>query len=230
MPPFSHDLALGFFRKVASSVAAGDTICWRQGSTATSSARCSSGLNTPPNQPHRATSRKCWCIARRAARHRRRLDRGGGRRSPAAWPLASCVGYGARRKRPPALHPCRLEPNRDRSGLCAVSGWPSLRHGHPCGSGWIGDRGPSFRAMWTSSVRHLEIPGLVLAHHPGMTERTFNASPPDRLPADHRLLAGDAPVVAGQRAALAECAMAGHHERDRFFRPPHPPHVTPWGS
>src|SRR5262249_36306852 len=33
-----------------------------------------------------------------------------------------------------------------------------------------------------------------------------------RFPAEHRLLAGDAPVIAGQRAALAEGAMAGHHE------------------
>jgi hypothetical protein len=38
-----------------------------------------------------------------------------------------------------------------------------------------------------------------------------------RLPAQHRLLAGDAPVIAGQRAAFAERAMAGHHERDRVL-------------
>src|SRR5579871_5408646 len=37
------------------------------------------------------------------------------------------------------------------------------------------------------------------------------------FPTDHRLLAGDAPVIAGQRAALAECAMAGHHERNRVL-------------
>src|SRR5215207_5028952 len=36
------------------------------------------------------------------------------------------------------------------------------------------------------------------------------------LPAQHRLLARDAPVIAGQRAALAERAMAGHHERHRI--------------
>src|SRR5438128_9398727 len=38
-----------------------------------------------------------------------------------------------------------------------------------------------------------------------------------RFPAEHRLLAGDAPVIAGERAAFAERAMAGHHERDRVF-------------
>src|SRR2546430_12233098 len=38
-----------------------------------------------------------------------------------------------------------------------------------------------------------------------------------RFPAQHRLLAGDAPVIAGQRAAFAERAMAGHYERDRVF-------------
>src|SRR5258708_34557803 len=37
------------------------------------------------------------------------------------------------------------------------------------------------------------------------------------FPAQHRLLAGDAPVIAGQRAALAERAVARHHERDRIF-------------
>ena len=35
------------------------------------------------------------------------------------------------------------------------------------------------------------------------------------FPAEHRLLARDAPVIAGQRAALAERAMARHHERHR---------------
>src|SRR5689334_19898767 len=36
------------------------------------------------------------------------------------------------------------------------------------------------------------------------------------FPAEHRLLAGDAPVIAGQCAALAERTMAGHHERHRI--------------
>src|SRR6476469_1032500 len=62
----------------------------------------------------------------------------------------------------------------------------------------------------------LRILGLVLMHHPGMTGILMH-SHLSGFPADHRLLAGDAPVVAGQRAALAERAMAGHHERDRGF-------------
>ena len=33
----------------------------------------------------------------------------------------------------------------------------------------------------------------------------------------HRLLAGDAPVIAGERAAFAEHTMTRHHERDRIF-------------
>src|SRR6185312_12856393 len=33
------------------------------------------------------------------------------------------------------------------------------------------------------------------------------------FPTQHRLLAGDAPVIAGELAVLAERAMAGHHER-----------------
>src|SRR5438445_11640433 len=36
------------------------------------------------------------------------------------------------------------------------------------------------------------------------------------FPAEHRLFARDAPVIAGQRAALAERAVAGHHERHRI--------------
>ena len=50
------------------------------------------------------------------------------------------------------------------------------------------------------------------------------------FPAEHRLLAGDAPVIAGQRAALAERAMAGHHERDRVAcRPRRRRRVRPSG-
>src|SRR5258708_31895400 len=37
------------------------------------------------------------------------------------------------------------------------------------------------------------------------------------FPAEHRLLAGDAPVIAGELAAFAERAMAGHDERQRIF-------------
>src|SRR5260370_18762374 len=37
------------------------------------------------------------------------------------------------------------------------------------------------------------------------------------FPAQHRLLAGDAPMIAGQRAAFAERAMAQYHERYRAF-------------
>src|SRR5690348_5852508 len=37
------------------------------------------------------------------------------------------------------------------------------------------------------------------------------------FPTDHRLLAGDAPMITGQCTTLAERAMAGHHERDWIF-------------
>ena len=43
---------------------------------------------------------------------------------------------------------------------------------------------------------------LVQSHLPG-------------FPAQHRLLAGDAPVIAGERAVLAERAVTGHNERER---------------
>src|SRR4051794_11821928 len=38
-----------------------------------------------------------------------------------------------------------------------------------------------------------------------------------RFPSNHRLLARDAPVIAGQRAAFAERAMARHYEGDRIL-------------
>jgi ribosomal protein S18 acetylase RimI-like enzyme len=56
LSPFSHDSALGFFRKVAGSVAAGDTVLL--------AARLDGrivgtlGLDTPPNQGHRADVKK----------------------------------------------------------------------------------------------------------------------------------------------------------------------------
>src|ERR1700688_3570246 len=76
---------------------------------------------------------------------------------------------------------------------------------------------PSFRGDAKHRTRNLEIPGLVLTHHPGMTEVYLLYPHLPGFPADHRLLAGDAPVVAGQRAALAERAMARHHERKRVL-------------
>src|SRR5438034_840678 len=38
-----------------------------------------------------------------------------------------------------------------------------------------------------------------------------------RLPAEHRAFSGEAPVIAGERTALADHAMARHHERYRVF-------------
>src|ERR1700739_553247 len=59
---------------------------------------------------------------------------------------------------------------------------------------------PSFRCF--ASPRNDGV--LVNPHLPG-------------FPAQHRLLAGDAPVIAVQRAALAERAVAGDYERHRIF-------------
>ena len=58
MSPFSHDQALVFFRKVAGSVAAGDTVLLaaRLGTKIVGTVQL--GLDTPPNQSHRADIRK----------------------------------------------------------------------------------------------------------------------------------------------------------------------------
>jgi len=58
MSPFSHQQALTFFRKVAGSVASGDTVLLaaRLGDRIVSTVQL--GLDTPPNQPHRADIKK----------------------------------------------------------------------------------------------------------------------------------------------------------------------------
>jgi GNAT superfamily N-acetyltransferase len=58
MSPFSHQEALAFFRKVAGSVASGDTVLLaaRLGGRIVGTVQL--GLDTPPNQPHRADIRK----------------------------------------------------------------------------------------------------------------------------------------------------------------------------
>jgi GNAT superfamily N-acetyltransferase len=58
MTPFSHGEALVFFRKVAGSVASGDTVLLaaRLGGKIVGTVQL--GLDTPPNQPHRADIKK----------------------------------------------------------------------------------------------------------------------------------------------------------------------------
>ena len=68
MSPFSRDSALGFFRKVASSVAAGDTLLLAARLDGTIVGTVQLGLDTPPNQPHRADIKKM--LVHRSARGR----------------------------------------------------------------------------------------------------------------------------------------------------------------
>ena len=66
MSPFSHQQALTFFRKVAGSVASGDTVLLaaRLGDRIVGTVQL--GLDTPPNQPHRADIKKL--LVHRSAR------------------------------------------------------------------------------------------------------------------------------------------------------------------
>jgi GNAT superfamily N-acetyltransferase len=66
--PFSHDQGLAFFRKVAASVASADTVLLvaRLGGKIVGTVQL--GLDTPPNQPHRADVKKM--LVHRAARGR----------------------------------------------------------------------------------------------------------------------------------------------------------------
>ena len=66
MAPFSHDAALGFFRKIAGSVAAGETVLLAAKLDGRIVGTVQLGLDTPPNQPHRADVKKM--LVHRAAR------------------------------------------------------------------------------------------------------------------------------------------------------------------
>jgi GNAT superfamily N-acetyltransferase len=68
MAPFSEIEALAFFRKVAASVAAGDTVLLAAKYNGRIVGTVQLGLDTPPNQPHRADIKKM--LVHRAARDR----------------------------------------------------------------------------------------------------------------------------------------------------------------
>jgi GNAT superfamily N-acetyltransferase len=66
MAPFSHGEALAFFRKIAASVAAGDTVLLAAKLDDKIVGTVQLGLDTPPNQPHRADIKKM--LVHRSAR------------------------------------------------------------------------------------------------------------------------------------------------------------------
>jgi GNAT superfamily N-acetyltransferase len=66
MSPFSQAEALAFFRKVASSVASGDTVLLAASLDGKIVGTVQLGLDTPPNQPHRADIKKL--LVHRSAR------------------------------------------------------------------------------------------------------------------------------------------------------------------
>ena len=68
MAPFSLDDGLAFFRKAAGSVAAGDTVLLVAKLDGKIVGTVQLGLDTPPNQPHRADIKKM--LVHRAARGR----------------------------------------------------------------------------------------------------------------------------------------------------------------
>jgi GNAT superfamily N-acetyltransferase len=68
MAPFSHEEALAFFRKVAAEVAAGDTVLLIARLDGRLVGTVQLGLDTPPNQPHRADVKKM--LVHRIARNR----------------------------------------------------------------------------------------------------------------------------------------------------------------
>jgi GNAT superfamily N-acetyltransferase len=68
MAPFSQQDGLAFFRKVAASVASGETVLIAASLDGRIVGTVQLGLDTPPNQPHRADVKKM--LVHRAARNR----------------------------------------------------------------------------------------------------------------------------------------------------------------
>jgi GNAT superfamily N-acetyltransferase len=68
MAPFSHDDGLAFFRRIAASVAAGETVLLAAKLDDRIVGTVQLGLDTPPNQPHRADVKKM--LVHRSARGR----------------------------------------------------------------------------------------------------------------------------------------------------------------
>jgi len=66
LSPYSRDEALAFFRKVAASVASGDTLLLAAKLDGKIVGTVQLGLDTPPNQPHRADIKKM--LVHRSAR------------------------------------------------------------------------------------------------------------------------------------------------------------------
>jgi GNAT superfamily N-acetyltransferase len=68
MAPFSQEDGLAFFRKVAASVVSGETVLIAASLDGRIVGTVQLGLDTPPNQPHRADVKKM--LVHRAARNR----------------------------------------------------------------------------------------------------------------------------------------------------------------
>jgi GNAT superfamily N-acetyltransferase len=165
LSPLPLDQALGFFRRVAVSVAAGDTVLLAARLDGRVVGTVQLGLDTPPNQPHRADIKKM--LVHRSARGRGIGAALMARVEEEARPLAAGARYGAWRERSPPLFACRLAANRDRAGLRAVSGWPALRYGHHVEA--AGELRPDdLRLTGSADSRHLS--RLLDGSGPGRTD------------------------------------------------------------
>ena len=121
------------------------------------------GLDTPPNQPHRADIRKMLV-------HRSARGHGIGAALMAAveeearrhgrWLLVLDTVPGENGHR--LYIRAGLDPDRDRSGLCAVSGWPAVRHRHHVEAAGSVIEEPSFRDGPKDQTRNLEVPDVQL--------------------------------------------------------------------
>jgi GNAT superfamily N-acetyltransferase len=116
MASFSHDQALAFFQKVAGSVAAGDTILLAAKLDGRIVGTVQLGLDTPPNQQHRADIKKM--LVHRSARGQgigaalmAQVEAEARRRGRWLLVLDTVPGENG----PPALFARRLAASRDRT-------------------------------------------------------------------------------------------------------------------
>ncbi len=163
MSPFPHQQALTFFGKVAGSVASGDTVLLaaRLGGRIVGTVQL--GLDTPPNQPHRADIKKL--LVHRSVRGHgvgaalmAQVEEEARRRGRWLLVLDTVPGENG--------HRLYLRAGWTQcSELCAVSRWPAVRHrDYVETAGEVNDKDRHSGAMRKHRTRNLEIPRCAIAH------------------------------------------------------------------
>ena len=178
MAPFGHDDAVAFFRKVIASVEVGGIALIAARLDGRIVGTVQLGLDTPPNQPHRADVMKM--LVHRAARKRgigaalmERAEAEARARGRTLLVLDTASGDAER-----LYATRRLAARRGHSGLRALAGRRVLRH-----NGFLEEAGRVFRSKGSSPL----IPAQ--AGNPGpFTRSSHFVAPGPRLHGDERVI------------------------------------------